>query len=354
MFELARLLEMDGRAYRFHKGALEALISYTPWLPKDACIMERKYCILNGIKRRPCCIHCGRGFCNWYKGGFYAKLCSSKCSREHAKTSQEYKQNIREKNKASDPATKEKRKQTMLKKYGTDTNLRFYPNNGVSPNLPKHIDPKLLEIEHLVKLNESGMTGVQIAEMIGVASTSIYYKFHSNGIEMKSHFNRSKDEDRVCAWLDSIGAEYVRRYRPKNFHNREIDIFFPDLKIGVEVNGAYWHSTKRRSGVFQHYRKFLMAKTIGIHLIQLWDYEILKCWGYVEWVLRNALNGCCYSRPDGVSDLMISDGAEFSGEDLEFSPPKAIYFDGRANCVPFEERRIVCYDCGSLSIKRQT
>lgn len=305
-------------------------------------------------KRRPCCINCGRGFCKWYKGGVYLKLCSVKCRIEYNKTSEEYKERRRHDNKASDPETKEKRKQTMLRKYGMDTNLRLYPNSGVSPNLPKHIDPTLLEIEHLVKLNESGLTGVQNAEKLGVSSTAIYYKFHSNGIEMKSHFNRSKDEDRVCAWLDSIGAEYVRRYRPKNFHNREIDIFFPELKIGVEVNGAYWHSTKGRAGVFQHYRKFLMAKTQGIRLIQFWDYEVLKCWGYVEWVLTNALNGVRYTRPDGVADLMISDGAEFCGEELEFLPPSAVYFDGQVNCVPFEERRIVCYDCGSLSIKRQT
>lgn len=84
-------------------------------------------------------------------------------------------------------------------------------------------------------------------------------------------------------WLDSIGATYVRRYKPNNFHNREIDIFFPDLKLGVEVNGSYWHSTKKRAGVFQHYRKFLMAKTLGVRLIQFWDYEILNCWVMLNW-----------------------------------------------------------------------
>lgn len=192
---------MDGCAYRFYEGTLDALISYTPWLPKDACIMERKYCIRNGIGRRPCCIHCGRGFCKWDKSGCYNKLCSTKCSIQYTKTSEDYKDLIRKNNRASEQTTKEKRKQTMLKKFGMDTNLRFYPNTGVRPNLPKHINPSLLELDRIVELNQSGMTGVQIAEMIGVASTSIYYKFHSNGIEMKSHFNRSKDEDRVACGL---------------------------------------------------------------------------------------------------------------------------------------------------------
>jgi len=57
----------------------------------------------------------------------------------------------------------------------------------------------------------------------------------------------------------------------------EIDIYFPDKKIGVEFNGMYWHSEQKGIDKFYHLDKTINAENFGIFLIHIFE---------VEWRLR--------------------------------------------------------------------
>ena len=61
----------------------------------------------------------------------------------------------------------------------------------------------------------------------------------------------------------------------KRLEGKELDVWIPSHKVGVEINGVYWHS-EDRVGKHYHYHKALMCKQRGIRLLQFWDFEIRK------------------------------------------------------------------------------
>lgn len=62
----------------------------------------------------------------------------------------------------------------------------------------------------------------------------------------------------------------------------EIDIYMPELKLGIEYNGSAFHASKNgvygNKDKYYHRNKFLLAREQGIHLISVFDidYEIMK------------------------------------------------------------------------------
>lgn len=70
----------------------------------------------------------------------------------------------------------------------------------------------------------------------------------------------------------------------------EIDVYVPDLKFGVEINGVYYHSENYKSNNY-HYLKSLTAQNNGIKLLQFWDYEIYNKWNIVSSIIKHNLHG---------------------------------------------------------------
>ena len=61
---------------------------------------------------------------------------------------------------------------------------------------------------------------------------------------------------------------------------KEIDVFIPDHKFGIELNGLYWHShnpycshTPKIEDKHKHINKSELARLNGIDLIQITDFE---------------------------------------------------------------------------------
>jgi hypothetical protein len=54
---------------------------------------------------------------------------------------------------------------------------------------------------------------------------------------------------------------------------REIDIFIKEHNIGIEVNGAYWHSEEYREPNF-HLKKKIECEKKNINLLHIWDFEL--------------------------------------------------------------------------------
>lgn len=56
----------------------------------------------------------------------------------------------------------------------------------------------------------------------------------------------------------------------------EIDIYLPDYKLGIEYNGAYWHSTEYKNDKYYHQNKIKIANDKGIRLLNVWDFQTLE------------------------------------------------------------------------------
>ena len=54
----------------------------------------------------------------------------------------------------------------------------------------------------------------------------------------------------------------------------ELDIYYPDLNIGIEYQGNYWHN--RQEAKERDKRKKLLCKEKGIKLIEVWDDDFMK------------------------------------------------------------------------------
>ena len=78
--------------------------------------------------------------------------------------------------------------------------------------------------------------------------------------------NYSKGEEELRQFIESLGFK-TEKYRDNKF---EIDIFIPELRIGFEYNGIYWHSDINKPKKY-HQEKSLYFAEKSIILIHIWE-----------------------------------------------------------------------------------
>lgn len=86
----------------------------------------------------------------------------------------------------------------------------------------------------------------------------------------------SKGELELTKYIESLGFKPIKYMLGNNHESArfEIDIYIPDLKIGIEYNGTYFHSIEGPNGknrATYHYKKAKCAQELGISLIQVWE-----------------------------------------------------------------------------------
>lgn len=81
----------------------------------------------------------------------------------------------------------------------------------------------------------------------------------------------SKAEQVIFDHIVSLGFAAQQTNRKLLGNGKEIDIYVPEKKFGIEFNGLYWHSEAQGKGRTYHQDKWLTAKEKGIHLIQIWE-----------------------------------------------------------------------------------
>lgn len=64
-----------------------------------------------------------------------------------------------------------------------------------------------------------------------------------------------------------------RHFRPDFMEGKEIDLYDPVARVGLEFHGIWAHSDRRHKGAWAHKKKADMAEKAGIQLIQLYESE---------------------------------------------------------------------------------
>ena len=110
--------------------------------------------------------------------------------------------------------------------------------------------------------------------MIGGRTTSCGHK-------AKTVFFGSTDELEIKDYIKSLLPDVVIEKARHILDNKEIDIYLPKYKLGIEYNGSCFHATKnatydRNKDSKYHQKKFLDAKEKGIHLISIFDVDWWK------------------------------------------------------------------------------
>jgi G:T-mismatch repair DNA endonuclease (very short patch repair protein) len=101
-------------------------------------------------------------------------------------------------------------------------------------------------------------------------SDSLYIKITMWDLKDYFDYYTSSGEKEISHLIEEFGY----RTEKKRFKWGEVDVFIPELNIGIEYNGSFWHSDKQKPKDY-HYNKTTNAENDGIRLIHIWEYEWL-------------------------------------------------------------------------------
>ena len=90
--------------------------------------------------------------------------------------------------------------------------------------------------------------------------------------------NTSKEELSIRDAILNLNPDLNIVKSRRILDGKEIDIYLPDYKLGIEYNGSFYHSTPSSCGFKSlpknfHQQKFITAKEHGIRLINLFDVD---------------------------------------------------------------------------------
>lgn len=192
-------------------------------------------------------------------------------------------------------------RQTMLELYGVEHNW-----NIGSPSWKTIHDTRYEKLKEKYKriIEEQGL-GLEIIEnerklvcrciecnetfeIKGVLWTRLYRYAHLKICPHCNPIGSSSSESELFNFVKSIyGGNVVRNYRKWSGGKYEIDIYLPELKIGFEFNGTYWHSKKHKDQYY-HFNKSMNARQKGISIVHIHEND----WYLKNEIVKNKIKEC--------------------------------------------------------------
>lgn len=104
------------------------------------------------------------------------------------------------------------------------------------------------------------------------------------------HNKSSKGQTEIQEYVSSLG--FRAGSDTEVLGRKEIDVYVPSKRVGIEHNGNYWHSEKFRDPDY-HLQKLEAATAAGIRLLQFWEDEWENKRAVVEEIIKRALDVPC-------------------------------------------------------------
>lgn len=218
------------------------------------------------------------------------------------------------------PEYDEKRRNTMLEKYGCDRplenkeiltkmledNIRKFGNvhyansdSAKQKNMEKfgrefcsqkHISEEaygiLQDKEKLRKSLEEEKSVVILADKLKIGHTTLFN--YITKYELKIEKTKSSYEIEICDYLKNTCGFSISENNRKIIAPQELDIVIPDKKIAIEICGLYWHSEIHKQDNY-HLTKLKAANDAGYRLITIFEDEYLFNKNIVYSRLKNIL-----------------------------------------------------------------
>ena len=125
--------------------------------------------------------------------------------------------------------------------------------------------------------------------------------------------NISISEEEIVKYIESLGINVVTRERTILDNNREIDIYIPEFKIGIEFDGLYWHSNIFKENSY-HLNKTIECEKNGVRLIHIFEDEWLFKQDIIKSVISNILGKTSekvYARKCVIKEVENKDKTNF-------------------------------------------
>lgn len=206
-------------------------------------------------------------------------------------------------------SNKEKAKKTKLKKYGDafgnqekarETIIENHDGLGMASDSLKEkilitkLEKKIHKIENFI--NEKDLDFEILYDKTTIENGVILRCFKCNS-EFRNVLrcpicdsSSSVQEKELFDFIKSIyRGEIERNNRYALGNGQEIDIYIPELKMGFEFNGLYWHSCEQKSFNY-HFEKSEIARKQKIHLIHIWEDDWYFKRNIIESRIKSMLN----------------------------------------------------------------
>ena len=260
---------------------------------------------------------------------------------------------------------KEKVKSTNLKRYGTKTPCE---NKKIAEKITKAWKAKSKdEIEDFVKKVKETKRKKYGNEIYNGREKIDWEETFRKGFETKiknGTFMESKAEKELASFINSLGYR-TTKLRIGNSHEKErfeIDIYIPELKIGIEYNGIYFHSTEFKNPAY-HQDKLKTAINEDIYLTQIWEDEWKNNSEEVKLRIKNILENkqdikkekTITIDPNTTNyNLLLNEGYKIK----TFTTPQRFYVHNSKNLErehkkPKSKTYYECYDCGNIILEKE-
>ena len=199
---------------------------------------------------------------------------------------------------------REKIKNTNIEKYGVDnpfksdiiiekikqTNVERYGETHISKNSEYREKYKITSHPNYINYIDNGISLFSCDKN----------ENHNFEITIDNYIHRSKSNNPLCTICNPIGdlksikenelylyikdiygGEVIQSYRDVF----EIDIYLPELNIGFEFNGLYWHSDSKKDKNY-HLDKTNYFKDRDIRIIHIWEDD----WTFNRDIIKSQIN----------------------------------------------------------------
>lgn len=113
----------------------------------------------------------------------------------------------------------------------------------------------------------------QLAKVLDMSSNYVAQKVKEFGLVGYVNFGSgSSGELELANFIREIYHGEIRVNDREAIRPLEIDIYLPELKLGIEYDGLYWHSEINK-GKEYHKNKTIKARDMGIKLVHIFEYE---------------------------------------------------------------------------------
>ena len=171
--------------------------------------------------------------------------------------------------------------------FGTD----YYSQSNVAKGI--NINQAKIKYENLIFIEDKNNS-----KFIIKCDNSCEHEFEINNVLLSKRYlnkniicticndptekGKSYKENEIYEFVKNIYSDAIQNYI---LEYREIDIYIPSLKFGIEFNGLYWHSELHKDKNY-HLDKTNHFKKYDINILHIWEDE----WLYKEDIVKSIIS----------------------------------------------------------------
>ena len=108
-----------------------------------------------------------------------------------------------------------------------------------------------------------------LSSVLGLSMTATYENINNYGLKyLLNKEYGSRLEMEVASKFNNIEL-----HNRKLIPNYELDMYIPEKKLAIEINGNFWHCSMRKEKTY-HQKKTLLCAKNGIRLVHIFEYEL--------------------------------------------------------------------------------